>query len=79
MSEVVLRDNNSGLSPCLSIECQKIIPKVVFKVVHSGMGVKKSVGLVEALLLSCSGYFYATVSLLSHLTVEICYAIIGIC
>ena len=74
MSEGVLGFDNNGPSCCLSIERQKTVLNVVFEAVHSGRGE----GLVEALFLSCPGYFCTTVSLLSHLTVQICYAIMDI-
>ena len=79
MSEGVLGVDNSGPSCCLSIERQKTVLNVVFKGVHSGgvEGVSWSC-TVKGLFLSCPGYFCTTVSFLSHLTVQICYAIMDI-
>ena len=76
MSEGVLGFDLGGPSCCLSIDRQKTVLNVVFKVVHLGWGRGGgSVGPVKAIFLSCLGYFCTTVSLLSHLTVQICYAV----
>ena len=78
MSEGVLGFGLSEPSCCLSIERQKTVINVVFKsFTQAGVG-GGSVGLVKALFLSCPGYFCTTVSLLSHLTVQICYAVMDI-
>ena len=52
--------------------------KCHLQVVHSGRGGGGSVSLVKALFLPCPGFFYTTVSLLPHLTVQKCYAVINI-
>ena len=76
VSGVVLGVDISGPSCCLSAERQKDCNECCHQVDHSGKGGGKSMSLVKALFPSCPGYFCTTVSLLPHLTVQICYAIV---
>ena len=73
VSGVVLGVDISGPSCCLSAEHQKDCNECRHQVDHSGKGGGKSMSLVKALFPSCPGYFCTTVSLLPHLTVQICY------
>ena len=76
MSEAVLSADYSGPFRYLSIEHQKIAPKAVL-MFSLRYKYGKSSSLVKVLYSVMFG-FYATVSLLSRLTVKICYAIIYI-
>ena len=74
MSEGVLGFDLSGPSCCLSIERQRTVLNVVFKLFTQERGGGGSVGLV----LSCPGYFCTNVSLFSHVNCAICYAAMDI-
>ena len=78
VGEVGLGIDSSGPSCCLSAEHQKRWHRMSSLSCSLRQGWGGSVSIVKALFLSCPGYFYTTVSLLPHLTVQTCYTIMNI-
>ena len=78
ISEVVLGITTVILPAACQLSVRKDCTECPLQVVYSGRGGGESVSLLKVLFPSCPGYFCKTVSLLPHLTVQICYVIVNI-
>ena len=76
ISEVVLGITTVILPAACQLSVRKDCTECPLQVVYSGRGGGESVSLVKVLFPSCLGYFCTTVSLLPHLTIQICYAVV---